>query len=300
MVATIIDGAALSREIRSEIAAGVEQHVAETGIIPGLAVVLVGEDPASMVYVRNKGRACETAGIFSETFNMPATSSEAEVLDRVDQLNKDDRFHGILVQSPLPSPLDSKVAFGRVSPEKDVDGLNPINLGKLLAGEPGMVPCTPAGIQQMLIRSGVELNGANVVICGRGMLVGRPLVSLLSVKGPGANATVTLCHTGTKDLSAVTRQADVLVAAMGSVNAITADMVREGVVVIDAGINEVPDASKKSGRRLVGDVDFDAVSRKASAITPVPGGVGPMTITMLLSNTLKAARLQAGKSLAGV
>ena len=290
-MAKILDGTALAQEIRAEVAAGVKEMRQKHRVTPGLAAVLVGDDPASGIYVRNKRRACDEVGMFSETFLMPADASQADVLVQVDQLNRDVRFHGILVQLPLPSQVDEQAVIEAVDPEKDVDGMHPINMGKLAQGRPDFIPGTPAGIQQILLRNGYDPAGRHVVICGRSNIVGRPLAILLMQRQDGANATVTVCHTRTKDLAQFTRQADILVAAMGQPRAITADMVKEGAVVIDVGINRVEDSSRKSGYRLVGDVDFEAVSEKAEAITPVPGGVGPMTIAMLMVNTLTAARL---------
>ena len=289
MTATVIDGKLMAEEIRGEVAEGVRDLKARTGVTPGLAAVLVGEDPASTVYVRNKRRACDEAGMFSETIELPAETSQAELIDIVARLNADDRFHGILVQFPLPSHIEEREVILTVSPDKDVDGMHPVNSGRLLEGSPRFLPATPAGVQQMLVRSGNDPGGKHVVILGRSNIVGKPLAALLMQKAPGANATVTVCHTGTKDMPALTRQADIVVAAIGRPRALTADMVREGAVVIDVGINRVDDATRKAGYRLVGDVDYEAVAEKASAITPVPGGVGPMTIAMLLANTLRAA-----------
>lgn len=290
-MATILDGAATSKEIRSEVAQGVEEIRQKHGVTPGLAAVLVGDDPASAIYVRNKGRACQEVGIFSETFHLPATTSQEELMDLIERLNGDARFHGILVQLPLPKHIDEGTVLLALKPEKDIDAIHPVNVGRVSQGDAAFVPCTPGGVQQLLIRHGYDPGGKHVVICGRSNIVGRPLAMLLSQKKAGANATVTVCHTGTTDLGKMTRQGDILVAAMGRARSITADMVKEGAVVVDVGINRVPDPSRKSGYRLEGDVDFDAVSEKAEAITPVPGGVGPMTIALLLVNTLTAARI---------
>ena len=290
-MARILDGKATAKEIRAEVAEGVEETCARHGVTPGLAAVLVGDDPASAVYVRNKGRACGEAGIFSETLHLPGDTSHAELLEKVGELNADSRFHGILVQLPLPRHLDEAAVLRAIDPRKDVDAIHPVNVGRLAQGQGPFVPATPGGIQQLLLRSGYDPAGKHVVVCGRSNIVGKPLAMLLMQKAEGANATVTVCHTGTRDTSALTRQADVLVAAMGRPNAVTAEMVSEGVVVVDVGINRVPDDTRKSGYRLVGDVDFGPVSEKAEAITPVPGGVGPMTIAMLLVNTLTAARI---------
>ena len=291
MTAKILDGKALAEEIRGEVATGVAEMQQKHSVIPGLAAVLVGDDPASAIYVRNKRRACEEVGMVNDTFLMPADSTNEQVLARVQALNKDPRFHGILVQLPMPPQIDERLIIESLDPTKDVDGLHPFNVGKLAQGRADFVPGTPAGIQQILLRNGHDPAGANVVVCGRSDIVGKPMALLLMQRADGANATVTVCHTRTKNLAEITRQADILVAAIGLPSTITADMVKEGAVVIDVGINRVDDASRKRGYRLEGDVDFDAVSKKASAITPVPGGVGPMTIAMLLVNTLTATRL---------
>ena len=291
MTAKILDGKALAEEIRGEVATGVAEMQQKHSVIPGLAAVLVGDDPASAIYVRNKRRACEEVGMVSDTFLMPADSTNEQVLARVQALNKDPRFHGILVQLPMPPQIDERLIIESLDPTKDVDGLHPLNVGKLAQGRADFVPGTPAGIQQILLRNGHDPAGANVVVCGRSDIVGKPMALLLMQRADGANATVTVCHTRTKNLAEITRQADILVAAIGLPRTITGDMVKEGAVVIDVGINRVDDASQKRGYRLEGDVDFDAVSKKASAITPVPGGVGPMTIAMLLVNTLTATRL---------
>ena len=291
MTAKILDGKALAETIRGEVATGVAEMQQNHGITPGLAAILVGDDPASAIYVRNKRRACDEVGMVSDTLLLPADSTNEQVLECVQRLNDDPRFHGILVQLPLPPQVDERLIMESLDPGKDVDGLHPFNVGKLVQGRADFVPGTPAGIQQILLRNGHDPAGANVVICGRSDIVGKPLAILLMQRADGANATVTVCHTRTKNLADITRQADILVAAIGSPNVITADMVKEGAVVIDVGINRGDDASRKSGYRLVGDVDFAAVSEEASAITPVPGGVGPMTIAMLLVNTLTATRL---------
>ncbi|MBI2916465.1 MAG: bifunctional methylenetetrahydrofolate dehydrogenase/methenyltetrahydrofolate cyclohydrolase FolD [Chloroflexi bacterium] len=293
MTAQIIDGNQIAASIRAETAEEVRKLKAR-GVNPGLAVVLVGDNPASQVYVRNKGKACEEIGIFSETIHLPATASEAEVLELVGRLNNDPKFHGILVQLPLPKQIDETKVLFAMSPDKDVDGFHPVNVGKLLIGEPVFMPCTPAGVQQMLVRSGNSPEGKHVVVCGRSNIVGKPVAAILMQKRPGANATVTICHTGTRNMTEITRQADILIAAAGSPAFIKADMVKAGVVVIDVGVNRVDDPTRKSGFRLAGDVDFDAVKEKAAAISPVPGGVGPMTITMLMANTVKAAKMHSG------
>ena len=290
MTARILNGNLISAQLRAEVADGVAELVGSGGPRPGLAVVLAGDDPASTVYVRNKGSACDQAGMYSETFHLPGDTGQDALLELIDRLNVDHRFHGILVQLPLPSHIDESAAIRRVAPGKDVDGLHPVNQGKLLQGEPTYLPCTPAGVQQVLLRSGYDPAGQHVVIVGRSNIVGKPLCALLMQRRPGGNATVTVCHTRTRNLPDITRQADVLVAAMGVPEAITGDMIREGAVVIDVGINRVDDATRRRGYRLVGDVEFQGASARAEAITPVPGGIGPMTIAMLLSNTLNAAR----------
>ena len=259
------------------------------GITPGLAVVLVGSDPASEVYVRMKGKKCEELGMRSVTIVLPENTSEEELLRKVGDLNKDKDIHGFLVQLPLPSHIDEKKVINAIDPKKDVDCFHPINVGKMLIGEPDFLPATPAGVQQMLIRSGVETKGKHVVVVGRSNIVGKPMVAMMLQKGNGADSTVTVVHSRTKDLPSITRQADILIAAMGKANFITADMVKEGVVVIDVGTNRIDDPNSPKGSRLVGDVDFEKVKDKASAITPVPGGVGPMTICMLMANTVAAA-----------
>ena len=293
MTAKIISGTQVAADIRVELKERVAK-VKEKGITPALAVVLVGEDPASVSYVTSKAKGAEEIGMYEETIRLPADSPEEEVLKIVDRLNKDPKFHGILVQLPLPKHISTDEVINYISPEKDVDGFHPVNLGKLLRGEPCPLPCTPHGIQELLIRSGNDPSGKHVVICGRSNIVGKPLIGILVQKKQGANATVTVCHTGTKDMAFYSRQADIVVAAMGVPKAITADMVKDGAVVIDVGVNRVEDKTREKGFRLVGDVDFDAIKEKASAITPVPGGVGPMTVTMLLMNTVEAAEAKAG------
>jgi methylenetetrahydrofolate dehydrogenase (NADP+)/methenyltetrahydrofolate cyclohydrolase len=294
MAALIIDGKQMAADIRAEVGDAARALTAGSGVTPGLAAVLVGDDPASAVYVRNKRIACDEVGMFSDTINLPASTTEEELLGVVRGLNEDARFHGFIVQLPLPSHIDEREVIMAIDPDKDVDGLHPLNGGRLLEGRPRFLPATPAGVQTMLMRTGNDPSGKHVVIVGRSNIVGKPLATLLMQKAAGGNATVTVCHTGTPDIGEYTRQADIVVAAVGRPSTITADMVREGVVVIDVGMNRVEDATRKSGYRLVGDVDFDAVAEKASAITPVPGGVGPMTIAMLLTNTLRAAQLTAG------
>ena len=293
MTAKIISGTEISAQIREELKEKVKE-LKEKGVTPGLVMVRVGEDPASVSYVKGKSKATEELDIYSETIVFPEDATEEDVLDKVQELNKDPKFHGILVQLPLPKHIDTRKILETIDPIKDVDCFHPVNVGKLLIGEPYLLPCTPHGVQQLLIRSGYDPGGKHVVICGRSNLNGKPLAAILVQKKKGANATVTICHTGTKDLPSITREADILVAAMGSPKAITADMIKEGAVVIDVGVNRIPDPTKKSGFRLVGDTDFDAIMEKAEAITPVPGGVGPMTVTMLMWNTMTAAGMQSG------
>ena len=293
MTAVVIDGNAIAQEIRSEAAEAAAELQARHGVVPGLAVVLVGDDPASAVYVRNKERACREAGISAQTINLPGDTPQDEIIARVRQLNADSAVHGVLVQLPLPPHVDERAVILALDPDKDVDGLHPVNVGRLVQGEPLFVPCTPWGIQEMLVRSGHSPEGKHVVVCGRSDIVGKPVAMLLVQKRAGANATVTVCHTGTSDLASVTRSADVLVVAIGRAEAVTADMVSEGAVVIDVGINRVEDSTRQRGYRMVGDVDFRGVSEKAAAITPVPGGVGPMTVAMLLKNTIRAAERAA-------
>ena len=293
MTAQLIEGLPISATIREDLKARVEK-VRARGIDPGLAFVIVGDNPASISYVRAKAQACEEVGLRSQTMNLPEETTQKELLAVVEKINGDPGWTGMIVQLPLPQAIDLNVIASAIDPDKDADGAHPLNFGRLLAGMPGPKPCTPAGIQQLLVRSGNDPGGKHVVIAGRSNLVGKPLAALLVQKEPGANATVTVCHTGTKDLGAMTRTADIVVAAMGVAKAITADMVRPGAVVIDVGTNRVPDSSRRSGYRLVGDVDFEAVKEVASWITPVPGGVGPMTVTMLLANTVAAAERAAG------
>jgi methylenetetrahydrofolate dehydrogenase (NADP+)/methenyltetrahydrofolate cyclohydrolase len=290
MAATIIDGKAIATQIREELKAEVKV-LAARGITPGLGVILVGNDPASKSYVTAKERACEEIGIFSDDNRLPAETTQAQLLAKVEAMNRDPRIHGILVQLPLPRHIDESTILRAVSPEKDVDGFHPINVGKMVIGERAFLPCTPHGVVEMLARSGVKTDGAHVVVVGRSNIVGKPVANLLLQKKPKANATVTICHTGTRDMGTFTRQADILVVAAGRARTITADMVKPGAVVIDVGVNRIEDTTKKAGFRLVGDVDFDSVKEKASMITPVPGGVGPMTITMLLANTVESAKM---------
>jgi methylenetetrahydrofolate dehydrogenase (NADP+)/methenyltetrahydrofolate cyclohydrolase len=292
MPAEIISGTKVAAGIREELQEKVKEIKAKKGITPGLAMVRVGEDPGSVSYVSAKSKASNQLGIYSETIVYPPDTPEAEVLAKVEELNKDPKFHGILVQLPLPDHIDSDKILNAIDPRKDVDGFHPVNVGRLLIGEPYFMPCTPHGVQELLIRSGNNPEGKHVVVCGRSNIVGKPVMAILIQKKKGANATVTVVHTGTKDMASITRQADILIAAMGRPKAITADMVKEGVVVIDVGVNQV--GTTADGKRiLVGDSDFEAIKEKAKAITPVPGGVGPMTVTMLMANTVRAADMQS-------
>jgi methylenetetrahydrofolate dehydrogenase (NADP+)/methenyltetrahydrofolate cyclohydrolase len=285
MPARIIDGKLIAQQSREALALQVAEFTAATGVTPRLAAVLVGDDPASQVYVSSKQKACASVGMASDLFRLPATTTQAELLELVDRLNHDPSIHGILVQLPLPSHIDPEAVLDATHPMKDVDCFHAENVGLLIQGRPRYLPCTPHGVQVLLEASGVSTDGAHVVILGRSDIVGKPLANLLALKGPGGNATVTLCHSRTRNIASFTRQADILVAAIGQPLFVKADMVREGAVVIDVGTNRLDG-------KLVGDVAFHEVSEKAAAITPVPGGVGPMTIAMLLKNTLTAARLQ--------
>ena len=288
MAATIIDGKAIAQEMQNEMKGEVEK-LAEKGVTPRLDVILVGENPASQVYVRNKGRACDRIEIISETHRLPEDTSQEEILRLIEKFNSNPAIHGILVQLPLPDHVNEGAVLNAIDPDKDVDGFHPVNVGRMVVGEPGFLPCTPHGIQMLLIRSGIETKGKHVVVVGRSNIVGKPIANILVQKKEGANSVVTVVHTAAPDMSVYTRQADILIVAAGRPEMITADMVKEGVVVIDVGINRVEDPSREKGYRLTGDVDFAGVSEKASFITPVPGGVGPMTITMLLHNTIEAA-----------
>ncbi len=294
MVAQIISGNEVAKEIREELAQKISALKSEKGVTPGLGVILVGEDPASVSYVTAKGKACGELGIFEETYKMPADTTEEEVLAKVEKLNNDPRFHGILVQLPLPKHIDEEKVLLKINPDKDVDGFHPMNVGRMVVGKGAFIPCTPHGIQELLVRSGNDPEGKHVVIVGRSNIVGKPMMNILVQKARGANATVTVCHTRTKDMAAITRQADILIVAAGVPEMVKADMVKDGVVVIDVGVNRVGmKPSKKDPTKMVadlrGDVDFEGVKEKASFITPVPGGVGPMTITMLMVNTYESA-----------
>ena len=289
----------LGKEVSEEIYAELRQRIAslkDRGTVPGLAVILVGDDPASQVYVRKKGEMCEELGMRSQIIRMPAETTQEELLGRIAELNADESIHGFLVQLPLPSHIDEEAVIASISPEKDVDCFHPSNVGRLLIGDPDFMPATPAGVQQMLVRSGVETAGKHVVVVGRSTIVGKPMAALMVQKGPGADSTVTVVHSRTVNLAEITRTADILVVAIGKPRFITADMVRPGAVVIDVGTNRIEDPTHPKGSRLVGDVDFDAVREVASAITPVPGGVGPMTICMLMANAVRAAEKAAGVS----
>lgn len=294
MTAQIIDGKQAAADMREELKAKVAE-LKEQGIVPGLAVVLVGEDPASKSYVTAKERACEETGIYSDDNRLPAETSQEELMALVDKLNKDPKINGILVQLPLPKHLNESEVLLAIDPNKDVDGFHPVNVGKMVVGEETFLSCTPHGIIQLLLRNNVKIEGADVVIVGRSNIVGKPVANMLIQKNDKGNATVTVCHTRTKNLAEHCLRADIIIAAAGRPNTITADMVKDGAVVIDVGVNRVEDAGKKRGYRLVGDVDFEAVKEKAGLITPVPGGVGPMTITMLLYNTVESAERAAKK-----
>ena len=290
MPARLIDGNAIGAAMRAELGTEIAA-LKQQGVTPGLAVVLVGDNPASQVYVRMKGKACDDAGLYHETINLSKDTTEAELMGLIERLNANPQIHGILVQLPLPKQIDTNRALHRIDPRKDVDGFHPENVGKVVAGDPsGFRPATPYGVQQLLLRTGVETKGAHAVIVGRSNIVGRPMASLLLQDGPGGNATVTVCHSRTRGIDQHTRSADILIVAIGKPEFVTGNMAKPGAVVIDVGVNRVDDASRKQGYRLVGDVKFDEAQQVASAITPVPGGVGPMTITMLLYNTVQAAR----------
>ncbi|MBQ6135926.1 MAG: bifunctional methylenetetrahydrofolate dehydrogenase/methenyltetrahydrofolate cyclohydrolase FolD [Kiritimatiellae bacterium] len=283
-----IDGKQLAANLRAEIAEGVRKLKEEKGVTPGLAVILVGDNPASVSYVTAKEKACVEAGMYSREIRLPGTTSEDELVKLVGDLNSDPAIHGILVQLPVPKHIRDKAVIDAISPEKDVDGFTPVNVGRMLIGEKCFLPCTPHGIIKLIEFAGMDIRGKHAVVIGRSNIVGKPFAALLSRKE--TNATVTLCHTGTPDISKFTREADIVVVAAGRPNTVTGDMLKPGAVVIDVGVNRIPDATRPKGFRLVGDADFESCSKVAGAITPVPGGVGPMTITMLLWNTLEAAR----------
>ncbi len=290
-MARIINGTECARQMREEMKREIITLKEQHGVIPGLAVILVGDNPSSMSYVNMKEKTCAELGILSRKYAFDAKFPEADLLALIDTLNRDPAIHGILVQVPLPDHINEEKILYKIDPGKDVDGFHPVNVGRMMIGDPGFLPCTPFGIQQLMLRSGVTIEKSHVVIVGRSNIVGKPMAMILIQKKPGANATVTLCHTGTRDMAAYTRQADILIVAAGRPRTVTADMVKEGAVVIDVGNNRIEDKTKKSGYRFIGDVDFEGVSAKASAITPVPGGVGPMTITMLMHNTIKSAKI---------
>lgn len=288
MSAQLIDGKSISADIRNEL----KHRIADLnkrGIIPGLGVILVGDDPASKSYVAAKERACESIGIYSDDNRYSSKIKENDLLDKIESLNNDPKIHGILVQLPLPSHINSTLVLNAITPDKDVDGFHPVNVGKMMIGEDSFLPCTPHGIIQLLKRCNIETKGKHAVVIGRSNIVGKPIANMLFQKNMDTNATVTICHTSTNNLKDFTRNADIIIAASGQPNTLTSDMVKPGVVIIDVGVNRVEDLSKKNGFRLVGDVDFNGLFDIASAITPVPGGVGPMTITMLLYNTVKSA-----------
>ncbi len=290
----ILSGTELAEKMRQEMKDEINMLKEKHKLIPGLAVVLVGDNPASISYVKGKEKACAEVGIMSREYKFDADYKEIDLLKLIDELNRDPAIHGILVQLPLPDHINEEKILYAINPEKDVDGFHPVNVGKLMIGADCFLPCTPHGIQQLLLRNGIEISGKHVVIVGRSNIVGKPLSMILVQKKPGANATVTMCHTGTKNMEYYTKQADILVVAAGRPHTVNGDMVKEGAVVVDVGVNRIDDPTKKSGFRLIGDVEFDEVSKKASAISPVPGGVGPMTITMLLFNTILSARRHAG------
>ncbi|RKX77544.1 MAG: bifunctional methylenetetrahydrofolate dehydrogenase/methenyltetrahydrofolate cyclohydrolase FolD [Spirochaetes bacterium] len=294
MSAKLIDGKAIASDLHSQLTEEVKVLVAE-GIRPGLAVVLVGDNPASMSYVTAKERACDKIGIYSRDLRLPADISQEKLLELVAELNIDPQINGILVQLPLPDGFNEETVINAISPDKDVDGFHPVSIGRLVLNLDGFIPCTPHGVIKMLEASGATIEGSDIVIVGRSRIVGAPLANLLFRKAPGGNATVTVCHTRTKNLAEKVKQADIVIAATGRPNTITADMVKKGATVIDVGVNRIEDASKKRGYRLVGDVDFDAVKEVAGAISPVPGGVGPLTISMLLWNTVASARMAGAK-----
>jgi methylenetetrahydrofolate dehydrogenase (NADP+)/methenyltetrahydrofolate cyclohydrolase len=293
MTAKLINGNEIAQLIREELKQETAQLKDKYNVVPGLVTILVGENPASVSYVTAKQKTSKELGFYSMQDNQPATITEEELLKLIDKYNKDPKIHGILVQLPLPKHINETKVLYAIDPKKDVDGFHPVNVGKLMIGEADYLPCTPAGIQQLLIRSGVKIDGAEVVVVGRSNIVGKPITNILLQKKKGANATVTICHTGTRDMAFHTKRADILIVAAGKPKAVTADMVKEGAVVIDVGVNRIG-MTPEGKAKLCGDVDFDGVKEKASAITPVPGGVGPMTITMLMMNTVKAAKLAAG------
>ena len=293
MSAKILDGKAFAEKWHLEAASAAAELKATKGVVPGLAVILVGDNPASVSYVTAKEKACERDGFVSRQIRLPEKTTEAELVKIIRELNEDKQIHGILVQLPLPRHISEDAVIAAIAPEKDVDGFTPENIGRMIIGRDCFLPCTPHGIIRLLVDSGIETSGKHAVVVGRSNIVGRPLANLLMRKAPGGNATVTVCHTGTKDLASFTRQADILIVAAGRAATVTGDMIKPGAVVIDVGVNRIPDATAKRGYRLVGDVEFASASEVASAITPVPGGVGPLTIAMLMCNTLLAAQRAA-------
>lgn len=295
MPAKIISGTEVAKQIREELKQEVADLKARHNLVPGLATILLGDDPASKSYIAGKEKAAIALGIYSERIDLPSVTTEEQLLALIKRLNGDSKIHGILVQIPLPKHINETRVLYAIDPQKDVDGFHPVNLGKLMIGDPDFIPCTPYGIQQLLVRSGVKIDGAEVVIVGRSNLVGKPIANILLQKKDGANATVTICHTGTRDIKSHSLKADILIVAAGKPKSVTADMVKEGAVVIDVGVNRIGKTAEGKDI-LVGDVDYDKIKEKASFITPVPGGVGPMTITMLMANTVKAAKLAAGLS----
>jgi len=290
----ILSGKELAEKMRQEMKSETDELKMHHNLVPGLAVVLIGDNPASLSYVKGKEKACAQVGILSREYKFDADYKEEQLLKLIRELNNDPLIHGILVQLPLPDHINEEEILYAIDPTKDVDGFHPVNIGKMMIGAPSFLPCTPHGIQQLLLRNNIEISGKHVVIVGRSNIVGKPLAMILVQKNPGANATVTMCHTRTRNMAEITKLADILVVAAGRPHTVNADMVKQGAVVIDVGVNRVEDKSKKRGYRLIGDVEFDEVSEKASAISPVPGGVGPMTITMLLHNTIQSAKNHAG------
>jgi methylenetetrahydrofolate dehydrogenase (NADP+)/methenyltetrahydrofolate cyclohydrolase len=293
-MAKLINGTECAQQMREEMKKEIAQLKEQHKLTPGLAVVLVGDNPASVSYVNMKEKTCAELGILSRKYKFDADYPEADLLKLIAELNRDPAIHGILVQVPLPDHIVEEKVLYAIDPDKDVDGFHPVNVGRMMIGDPGFLPCTPYGIQQLMIRNDIAIEKSHVVILGRSNIVGKPMAMILIQKKKGANATVTVCHTGTKNVAEYTRQADILIVAAGRPRTLTADMIKEGAVVIDVGNNRIEDKTKKSGYRFIGDVDFEEVSRKAGAITPVPGGVGPMTITMLMYNTIKSAKIHAG------
>jgi len=293
-MAKILSGKELAETMRQEMKQEIEELKEKYNLLPGLAVILIGDNPASVSYVKGKEKACTAVGILSREYKFDVNYREGELLKLIKDLNNDTSIHGILVQLPLPDHINEEKVLYAIDPDKDVDGFHPVNVGRLMIGAPGFLPCTPHGIQQLMLRNGIEISGKHLVIVGRSNIVGKPLAMLLVQKKEGANATITICHTGTKNMAEFTRRADILVVAAGRPHTVNGDMVKPGAVVIDVGVNRVEDKTKRRGYRLIGDVEFEEVSKKASAISPVPGGVGPMTIIMLLFNTIRSAKNHAG------